>query len=376
MKILQISKLYYPWIGGVEKIVQQISENLKDDFNISVLCCRPKGRTKREKINGVRVIKTSSLGLFWGMPFSFSFLRLFRKMRNNFDLIDYHYPFPLADLAIFLFQPKGKLVVHYHADIVRQKILNFLINPLTFNTLERADLIIVSNPNIIKSSLYLRNFQDKCKVVPFGVDLEEFQKPDKVKVKEIKKNYGDFVLFVGRLSYYKGVEYLIKAIKDLDVNLVIIGEGEEKEFLVEEIEELNIENKVFFLSFMTKKELINFYHSCRVLVLPSIFESEAFGIVLIEAMACGKPVISTELGTGTSFVNQNRITGFVAAPQDPQELCFLIERVIHDDKKHRQMCKNALRRVEEVFNLEKVIEQTKNTYNNILSNNEQENREN
>jgi rhamnosyl/mannosyltransferase len=233
MKILQVSKLYSPWTGGVEKVAQQIAEALngKDDFEIEVLCCQPKGKAKVEELNGIKVYRAASLGIFLGMPFSFDFFKLFKKLSKEVDLIDFHHPFPLGDLAIFLFKPKAKLVVHYHSDIVRQKFLAPFYKALILNTLKKAEKIIVSNPNLIKSSPYLKKFSQKCEIIPFGVDLEKFENYEENAVENLKRKYGNFVLFVGRLNYYKGVQYLIEAMKDVDANLVIIGEGPEKENL-------------------------------------------------------------------------------------------------------------------------------------------------
>jgi rhamnosyl/mannosyltransferase len=369
MKVFQVVKLYYPWIGGVEKVVQQIAEGLnrKDNFEIEVLCCDHEKKEKEEEINGVKIHRASSFGIFWGMPISFDFFRLFKRLSKKVDIIDFHHPFPLGDLAIFLFRPKAKLVVHYHSDIVRQRILEFFFKPFILSTLKKAEKIIVSNPNLIESSLYLQKFKEKCEVVPFGVDLEKFKKFDLEKVQKIKEKYGNFVLFVGRLNYYKGLRYLIEAMKDVKANLVIIGEGPEKSNLISQISKLKLENEIFLLPFQPEEELINFYHACDVFVLPSIFKSEAFGLVLIEAMACGKPVISTELGTGTSFVNRDGVTGFVVPPRNAKALAEAINKILSDKELAQKFGKNAQNLVIENFSLQKMIEKTKSIYKEVFS---------
>jgi len=364
MKILQISKLYYPWIGGVEKVVQQITEGLngKNDFEIEVLCCQSKGKRKEEIINKVNVWRASSFGVFWGMPISFDFLRLFKKLKDKYTLINFHHPFPLGDLVIFLFPPKAKLIVHYHSDIVRQRILEIFFKPLILNTLKRANKIIVSNPNLIKNSLYLQRFHEKCEVIPFGVDLSKFEKYDEKEVENIKKQYGNFVLFVGRLNYYKGVEYLIEAMKGVNVNLVIIGQGPEKKNLEFRIKNLGLKNRIFFLPPTEEENLISFYQTAKVFVLPSVFKSEAFGIVLIEAMACGKPIISTELGTGTSWVNVDEQTGFVVPPKNSQALAQAMREILEDRNLAKEFGKNAKERVEKEFSLERMLKETEKIY--------------
>lgn len=367
MRILLVNKLYSPWVGGVEKIVQQIAEGLnkKNDFEIGALCCQPKGKRVEEIIKGVRISRAASLGIFWGMPISFDFFRLFKSLSKKTDIIDFHHPFPLADLAIFLFKSKAKLIVHYHSDIIRQKSLEFLIRPLVLNTLKRAKKIIVSNPNLIKSSPYLRSFQEKCELIPFGVDLSKFEESSEKEIESLKQKYDDFVLFVGRLNYYKGVEYLIEAMRDIKVNLVIIGQGPEKEFLKKQVRLLKIEGKVFFLPFQPREQLINFYKACQVFVLPSIFKSEAFGIVLIEAMAQGAPVISTELGTGTSWVNIDGQTGFVVPAKNAKALNSAVKKIMKDKKKAKIFSQNAKERAKKEFSLTKMLERTDSIYRAI-----------
>ena len=188
MKILHINKLYSPWIGGVEKTVQQIAEGLnkKNDLDVEVLCCQPKGKRKIEKVRKIKVWRASSFGIFWGLPISFDFFRLFKNLSKEVDVIDFHHPFPLGDLAFFLFKPKAKIIVHYHSDIVRQKIFKFFFNPLISYTLKKAKKVIVSNPNLVKNSPYLKRIKEKCEVIPFGVNLKKFEKYDEKEIEKIK----------------------------------------------------------------------------------------------------------------------------------------------------------------------------------------------
>jgi rhamnosyl/mannosyltransferase len=128
-----------------------------------------------------------------------------------------------------------------------------------------------------------------------------------------------------------------------------------------------LEHKIFFLPPQERKRLINFYRASQVFVLPSIFKSEAFGIVLIEAMACGAPVISTELGTGTSWVNINGKTGFVVFPKDPKALSQALKRILENKKLAQEFSQNARERVEREFSLEKMLEKTAEVYRSVLS---------
>jgi len=364
MKILQVNKLYYPWIGGMERMTQDIAEGLnkEKDFEVLVLVCQPRGKRRVEEINKVKVFKASSLGMFSRIPISFDFFLLFKKLSSKVDILHIHHPFPLADLALFLFPTKAKIVVHYHSDIVRQKIFEVFIRPFLYHTLKKSSKILVSNPNLIKTSPILQKFSSKCVVVPFGVPLSKYQNPNIQKVKKIRQKYGNFVLFVGRLSYYKGVSYLIKAIKGIPTNLVIIGDGPERNRIQRLVEKLHITSKVYFLPFQKEEDLICFYHACKFLILPSIYRSEAFGLVLIEAMACKKPVISTELGTGTSWVNENNITGFVVKAKDRRSLKKAIEKLLFDEDLYQKFSNNAFLRTKKHFREETMIKKIKEVY--------------
>lgn len=360
MKILTLTKLYSPWIGGVEKVAEQVSSELnkKKGFEVKVLCCRDKGKQEIERIKKVEVFRASSWGIFWGMPFSFDLFRKLRKLSSWADIIDFHHPFPLGDLALLLFNPRAKLIVHYHSDIVRQKALSFLFKPLVLSTLKKASKIIVSNPNLIEGSPYLKKFKEKCRVIPFGIDLDKFETVDLEKQKDLKRKYGDFVLMVGRLNYYKGVKYLIEAQESIKNKLVIIGEGPQKEKLQSMIKEKGLQDKISILSYQDRQDLIDFYHAASVLVLPSIYRSEAFGLVLIEAMACGTPVISTELQTGTSWVNLDGETGLVVPPKDSSSLRKAIQKIIENEKLAYEFGQKAKQRVKDKFNLKRMLEET------------------
>lgn len=367
VRVLQINKFYYPKIGGIEKVVRQVSESLVDEERIDsvVLCCQTEGGRNEEVINEVRVFRAGNIKTVWGLPLSLDFFNLFSREAREADIIDIHHPFPLADIALFFFKPKAKIVVHYHSDIVRQKLAAFFIRPLIFNTLKRAEKIIVSNPNVLRNSSYLRAFRSKSSIIPFGVNPRRFGEFRESQVSALKRKYGDFVLFVGRLSYYKGITYLLRAMRTVEANLVIVGSGEKRRELEKLSIGLGVSERVHFLGWVSKRRLISLYNACSVFVLPSIYKSEAFGIVLIEAMSCGKPVISTELGTGTSWINQNEETGLVVPPKNPDALASALNAVWKDKKKAREMGVKARQRVSEKFTLGKMMARHIKLYKNL-----------
>lgn len=372
MKILQINKLYYPVIGGVEKVTKDIAEELIQDknFEVEVLCCQSYWSDKKnDLINGINVWRAASIGTISSMPLSFSFPFLLWKKAKSFDLLHFHLPFPLAVLSYFLVRPKALFVVTYHSDIVRQKFVRWLLYPLDYWFLKRAAAILVSNSRIIETSYLLKHFKTKCRVIPFGVSLEKFQKTRVVEqsVKVIHQKYGDkIVLFVGRLVIYKGVEYLIAAMKNTDARLIIIGDGFMLPRLKKQTAALNLGSKITFLNNIGDQTLLNFYWSASLVVLPSISRNEVFGLVLLEAMACQRPVISTELGTATSTVNQDGETGYVVPPRNTDLLAKAVNNILNSSEVASCFSKNAYQRIQDHFGLREMITAIKRIYQDVL----------
>ncbi len=374
MKVLQINKFYHPVIGGVETVVKQLAEGINGGggFTVDVLVCNDRyttpGKTVSERINGVHVTKAASLGVLFSMPVSLAFIALFRKVWRQYDVLHVHLPFPLAELALRLVRPGAKIVVTYHSDIVRQRLLSSMLSRLHAWVLSRADRIVVSNPNIVTTSPVLGPFKDKCVVIPFGVDTETFRPAPGAKdaVDRIRALYGmRIVLCVGRLVYYKGMEYLIRAMEGIDAVLVIIGEGPLRQALAREVRGHGLDARVVFLPYKPREELTAYYRAASAFVLPSVYRSEAFGITIIEAMACGLPVISTELGTGTSYANRDGVTGYVVPPRDSGAIHAALERLLPDAALSSTMGNAAVQRVRTDFTLTGMLDRYKGLYKEL-----------
>lgn len=369
LRVLQVNKLYYPVTGGIERVVQQIAEGLKDKVDMRVLVCQRKGRTVTEKVNNVWVKRSSSLGVIASLPISFSFFWHLKKISKNCDIIQFHMPFPLGDLACLLSGYKGKVVVWWHSDIVRQKKMMKLYRPVMEAFLKRADIIIVATKGHIEGSAYLKPYRKKCVVIPFGVEKEIFEDSTKWlemenKVKEnIEINKEVRFLFVGRLVYYKGCKVLIEAFRNVkNAKLIMVGNGPMEDELKQIVKKYGLEKKVEFLGNINEKELQEQYKACDALVLPSIVRSEAFGLVQIEAMAYGKPVINTNLPSGVPYVSQHLKTGLTVKPGNVNELEKAMNWLVEHKEERLVLGKRARERVEQEYTVEKMLERVEKIY--------------
>ncbi len=372
MKIVQVNKLYAPVVGGIEKVVQEIAEGLsvKDDVDMQVLVCQGKGKTVKERYNGIKLIRSGSFGTYLSMPVSFSFFKYFKKLSKSADVIHLHMPFPLGDLACVLSGFDGKVCLWWHADIVRQKLFMPFYAPIMKKLLKRADCIIVATKGHIESSKYLKPFEDKCVIIPFGIDEKDFKRSevsekilDKYKTSEGKK-----ILFVGRLVYYKGIEVLLDAFSKVSgAELFIVGEGPLEEGLNKKVEEYKIKDKVHFLGRIDDDRLKACLRDCDMLAFPSVANSEAFGLVQLEAMIYGKPVINSNLPTGVPYVSIHNETGFTVEPYDVCGLAEAMQKLINDDELCKKFGENAYLKVTTEFTMENMLEKVYEKYKELVS---------
>ena len=368
MKILHVYKDYYPVVGGIENHLRQLAEaQAARGHAVSVLATAADWRTRVEARNGVRVIFAGRLATLASTPLSLALpLAL---LRERPDITHLHFPYPVGDLSQALFGRARRTVITYHSDIVRQKGLLRLYAPLLTRTLARADGVIATSPRYVETSPYLAPIAARCTVIPYGIDLARFEQPAGEEAAAIRAQYGErLILFVGQLRYYKGVEYLIQAMPKVPGRALLAGG--ESTWRQAELEQLattlGVADRVNFLG-QQEHALPAFYQACDVFALPSIERSEAFGIVQLEAMAAGRPVVSCDVGTGVAWVNQHEVTGLVVPPRDPDQLAAALNRLL-DDPAERQRFGNAGReRVRREFTLPRMVDQIEGLYERLLA---------
>jgi rhamnosyl/mannosyltransferase len=361
MKILHIYKDYFPVVGGIENHIKLLAEaQVGRGHNVRVLVTSRDRHTHVEALNGVRVIFASRLATISSAPIS---LALFDWMRRETaDVTHLHFPYPLGEIADLFFGRARKTIITYHSDIIRQKLLRAAYAPLMNRVLARADKIIATSPNYIASSLVLSRYKNKCVVVPLGIDPVPFETSPSGSLSYEERD-GVRLLFVGHLRYYKGVNYLLEAMREIPhAHLTIVGTGPMARAWRELAQRLNVSERVTFAGEVSDAELPGYYAASDIFVLPASERSEAFGAVQLEAMAAGKPVVCTELGTGTSFVNVNEQTGMVVPARDSRALARAINRLIDDPALRARMGAAGRLRVQSEFTVEKMVERVMQVY--------------
>lgn len=369
IRVLQVNKFYHPVTGGVERVVQQIAEGLNDRLSMAVLACQKKGPGIVEKINDVEVTKSGSIGTFFSMPVSFSFLLDFFRMSRNTDIVHIHMPFPLADVAMCFSGYRGKVVLWWHSDVVKQKKLLMLYRPFLLKLLKRADIVIAATQGHIDNSPYLTGYRDKCVVIPYGVDRHILEKSNIFVSRQANNKSSEFrILYVGRLVYYKGCDVLLKSfVKVRGARLIMIGDGPLRTSLLEQAKKLGISERVDFIKALDDDDLAEELAKCDFLVLPSVERSEAFGLVQIEAMAFGKPVINTDLPSGAPMVSLDGITGLTVPPNDPEALANAMQQMINSPELRKKYGRAAYKRAREEFSMDKMLSSLLTEYKKLIS---------
>lgn len=353
-------------IGGIEKVVENLAVVMKElNYESYVIAFYGQGVTEATLHQTLHIKILPTIVSVGNVNISLQYVQEIKRLDSEDTLFVFHSPIGQAELyGDFYKTLKGKKVCFYHSDVDGYGFIGrFYNNIFVRKYLEVMDLIITTSPNIAKTSELLRNFANKIVVIPLGVDTNHF-KPciNRDKRKQILNIFptevSKIVLYVGRLGRYKGVEYLISAFEDLPegYGLVIIGEGPKKRELRELSESKAFNNRVLFLNHVPYNELPFYYSAADVFVLPSIDRGEAFGIVAVEAMACGTPVITTELGTGTSYHNIHGKTGLVVPPKDSKSLAEAIRYIVEHKEEFNE---EIIRERAEEFSLEKFRERMK-----------------
>jgi rhamnosyl/mannosyltransferase len=367
MNITHVYKDSYPPVhGGIEQHIHMLAHQLKGCASPTVLVSGDRRSTTND--DGVLVHSVGAWGRLQGAPISPTLPYRIRQARAG--LFHFHMPNPTGELAYLMSGSRVPTVATYHSDIVRQANALRVYGPFLHVFLRRVDRIIVTSPNYLASSPILPAYRDKCRVVPYGIDVDRFEPSAAIRARAeaVREQYGErLVLFAGVLRYYKGVEYLLRAMARVEGRLLVAGKGPESERLHVLAAELGIQDRVVWLPLLAGDDYVAVLHACDLFAFPSIYRSEAFGIVQLEAHACGKPVVCTSLGTGTDYVNQHGKTGLVVPPRDVDALAEALDRLLGDELYRAELGQVASTRVRNEFTRERMVESILDVYREALA---------
>lgn len=366
VSVVQISTFFSDH-GGVEKSVSDLVSGLKNDHDVRVLCTHNEVKTSREHRDGILVTAVGAPFGIQGRPMAATFpLELGRQ---QCDVAHYHLPFPLAMASHLLAAPKTRLTVAtWHHDLVRHARFNKMIQPILESFLDKMDMIIVTAPALIEHTPVLYKRRNKCRVIPLGIEEERFTSTqiNSGAPSAAGSSHAD-VLFVGRLVYYKGCDVLLKAISKVDARLAIVGEGPLRGELETLAAELGIADRVQFLGRVSDEHLSQIYRDSSLFVLPSTLPTECFGLVQVEAMLNGKPVINTNLPTGVPWVSLHDETGLTVPPGDVDALAGAIKLLLQNDQLRQKLGANAAVRAQNMFTLKHHVDAMSNLYADLLN---------
>ena len=377
MRVLQFGRFHNEQQnGGVERHQQLLCKGLAaNGLDVVYLVASANRLSHDETIDGYRLIQSPSFGTLFSTALSpaqvIKALELHRQ--QPFDILHLHFPNPLAHLASVLFPPSVKRVITWHSDIVKQKRLLAIYRPFLQSVTRRADALIAATPAHYSSSSQIPKdiSKDKLRVIPFGLDYSNLNltpQSESVRNRLLSRANGQAIVFaLGRHVYYKGFDVLIDAMQHVNAQLIIGGDGPLRPQLQNQVEHLGLKNKIHFTGSIAEADLAAYFHACDVFCLPSVEPSEAFGLVQLEAMACGKPVICTQLNNGVNVLNVHGETGFAVPVRDSFALAERINQVLQDSQLRSMLGKQAYARARQVYSLEANTQQHIRLYQELVN---------
>jgi rhamnosyl/mannosyltransferase len=377
LRVTMVNKYYYPpHLGGVETVVRNLSEGLvaETGADVRAVVSNEGGERVDEMVGGVEVVRLPRQFALSSAPIAFSMprtLRLEARRPSPPDIINLHFPYPWGELSWLMARPDIPMVLSYHSDIVRQKKLLAAYKPFLEAVLDRADLITTSSPNLRDGSPFLSTRADKVRLIDYGLRVDQIAEPPAevlARAEQIRAEHAGrkIVLFVGRLVYYKGAEVLVRAMADVDADLVIIGSGPLEGELREIAQANGVAARTTWEHPREDSELSAYYRAADVFCLPSVANSEAFGLVQIEAHAAGTPAISTNLPTSVPYANLDGVTGLTVPVGDVGALASALNRLLGDDELRARLGEQACARALSKFTIPRMVAQAVDVYGEAI----------
>lgn len=366
LRVLQIGKYFAPSHGGIESHLRDLCTGLRRSVDLKIIVANDRLRQDRGLVEGIDVVRLGRVMTLASAPICPAMIGGIR--REHADIVHLHLPNPAAVIACLIAQPAGAVVVTWHSDVVRQRRLLRLYQPLERLLLKQCAAIVATSPAYIAGSPVLRMYEDRCHLIPYGIDASQFDEDrvDRSLVEKLRQRFGPrVILAVGRLVYYKGIKFLIQAMSKVDAKLVIIGEGPLRAELEREAAANGTAGRVIFLG-QIDDDLTSYYHASDIFALPSCERSEAFGIVQLEAMACGKPVVNTQIDSGVPYASLDGVTGFTVEPRNSDAMAAALNRLLDNPDLRRRMGRAARDRVVNEFGIREMAARTLALYLSVV----------
>jgi glycosyltransferase involved in cell wall biosynthesis len=361
--VLHIGKFYRPHTGGMETHLSHLVAYQSASMAVEVVVANDRPVTQIDLLDGAKITRVASFGTLASQPLC-PLLPAKLSGRNE-AVVHLHLPNPWAAQAYLMSGHKGKLVVTHHADILGRKFLRSLVSPFVRRVMDRAAAIIVTSKRYLESSDELTSYRRKCHVVPLGIDVDALRPNRASDVADIHAKYGHrLLLAVGRLVPYKGFEFLLRAMQHIDATLLLIGTGPLEGELHAVVAGLGVSHKVHLLGHVD--DTLPYYKAAKMLVFPSVSRAESFGLVQVEAMAAGIPVVNTEIDSGGPEVSVNGETGITVPPRDPRALAGAVKVLLEDEKTRLKFAHAARLRARSEFSAQRMAERTLGLYKSVF----------
>ena len=368
MRVLHVYKTYLPeTFGGSEQVIRQLCDGTtRLGIENEILTLTAQRAPSVSQYEGQRVHRLPRTIEIASTGFATALIPTLARLAPQFDLIHYHYPWPFMDLAHFAARVQKPSLVSYHADIFRQKNLLKLYRPLQHRFLQSVARIVTTSPNYFASSKTLQRYRDKVVMITYGLDRALYPAPTSALLDQWRTRCGTrFFLFVGVLRYYKGLQFLLDAVAETDMPVVIVGAGLEEQALRQQAMRRGHRN-VLFVGAVSDEDKIALLTLCHAFVFPSHLRTESFGISMLEAAMFGKPMISCEIGSGTSYINLDGETGLVVPPHDAAALGAAMRRLWHDSALAQTMGARAALRYQKIFTAETMARRYVALYHEVV----------
>jgi glycosyltransferase involved in cell wall biosynthesis len=363
LSVLHIGKFYPPHRGGVETHLHHLVAHQSSRMSVEVVVANDRAVTETEILDGAKITRVATLGTVASLPICPSLP--WKLAGHKESIVHLHVPNPWAAQAYLMSGHKGKLVITHHADTLGRRNLRRFVDPFVRWAMQRAEAIIVTSKKYLESSDELTEYHAKCRVVPLGIDGDPFKGEVPAEVRAIREKYGPrIIVAVGRLVSYKGFEFLLKAMQSVDAALLLIGCGPARNELESAIRRFGVAKKAHLLG--PVENLVPYYKAAMMLVLPSVSRAESFGMVQLEAMAAGIPVVNTQIDSGVPEVSVDGVTGITVPPKDAAALASAIRTLLDSPETRAKYGQAGADRTEKEYSVQRMAESTFEVYESIL----------